>query len=92
MLRGAFWLLATIVGVELMITVLGMGTCAWLLVEGQERLGGCSNLGQQIKEVWSEALAAILALLLAARDGKVPPDPPGPGTTDMERKPDDEEQ
>jgi hypothetical protein len=79
MLRAAFWLLAVIIGVELLVTVGSMGTCMWLLLMGNEKIGACEGLGNQVRELWSEALAAILALLLAARETK-----PNPPTTDKQ--------
>jgi hypothetical protein len=74
MLRAAFWLLAIIVCVQLINTLIAVVTCMDLLIVGIAKMGECSNVGGQAKEVWSEALAAVLALLLAAREnGKPPP-------------------
>jgi hypothetical protein len=76
MLRAAFWLLAAVVAVELMATVTGLAGCVWLIViQRVEPIGACSRIGDQIREVWAEVLAAILALLLAAKNGG-PPTPP----------------
>ena len=70
MLRAAFWLLATIVGVQLCNTMISVVTCMHLLIVGIAKMGECANVGSQAKEAWSEALAAVLALLLAAREDK----------------------
>jgi hypothetical protein len=76
MLRAAFWLLAAVVGVQLVVTF-GVGAgCFWLVMSGAYRIGACENISSQIREVWAEAMAAILALLLAAGAGPKPPTPP----------------
>jgi hypothetical protein len=78
MLRAAFWLLAAVVCTELLMTIATIGGCFWLIVvSGQYRLGACENVGTTVREVWAEALAAILALLLASRNGNGPKPPPG---------------
>lgn len=74
MLRAAFWLIAIVIVTELAMTVAIGGSCLWLILSGQYRLGACETVGQQIREVWAEMLAAILALLLASL--KDPPPPP----------------
>jgi hypothetical protein len=79
MLRAAFWLLAAVVAVELVATLVALGGCVWLIaILRVERIGACQGIGSQIREVWGEVLAAILALLLAARgNGNGPKPPPG---------------
>jgi hypothetical protein len=73
MLRAAFWLLAAVVITELVMTLAAVGGCLWLIVViGTAKLGDCANVGIQIREVWAEMLAAILALLLASRNGNPP--------------------
>jgi hypothetical protein len=77
MLRAAFWLLTAVVVTELLMTITAVGGCTWLIISGAYKIGACENIGAQIREVWAEALAAILALLLAARNGNgKPPLPP----------------
>jgi hypothetical protein len=77
MLKAAFWLLAIVVLTELMLTVAFGAGCFWMIVvSAQIPIGGCANVGQQIREVWAEVLAAILALLLASRGNGSPPSPP----------------
>ena len=46
------------------------------IIVGAAKMGDFGNFGAQAKEMWSEVLAAILALLLAARSGNgtKPPD------------------
>jgi hypothetical protein len=76
MLRAAFWLLAVVVMTELTVTLVAIGSCVWVIViNGRQQFGACENIGAQMREIWSEVLAAILALLLAAR-GPSPPSPP----------------
>jgi len=69
MLRSCFYLLATVIIVEMFSTLSGVFTCYYMLIAGLGKIGDCSNLGQQVRELWSEILAAILALLLAAKTG-----------------------
>lgn len=79
MLRAAFWLLAFVVATELLSTIMAISGCFWLIVVSRQvQIGACENVGQQIREVWAEVLAAILALLLAARNGGGKP-PSGDG-------------
>jgi len=68
MLRACFWLLALTVVTELTVTLVAAGGCVWvILVAAVQPIGACAGVGQQIREVWAEVLAAILALLLASR-------------------------
>jgi hypothetical protein len=73
--RAAFLLLAFVVGVEVLVTVFVAGGCFWLILSGQYSLGSCRDVTTQIREVWAEALAAVLALIIATR----PPPPPSDG-------------
>jgi hypothetical protein len=68
MLRAAFWLLAAVILTELITTLATVVGCFWLIIVTAEyKLGACSNVSIQIREIWAEMLAAILALLLASR-------------------------
>jgi hypothetical protein len=77
MLRAAFWLLSCVVAVELLSTAGALGSCVWILIQRGDALSSCKSVGDQIREVWAEVLAAILALLLAAKNGNGPKPPPG---------------
>jgi hypothetical protein len=76
MLRAAFILLATIIMAQLLVIMGGAATCYWLFIVGRAEPGACSSFLGQAREMWAEVLAAILALLLAARpgNGTKPPD------------------
>ena len=76
LLRAAFWLLATIIAVELAVTLMASIACMEMIVTREIKIGACEDIGSQIKAVWSESLAAILALLLAARETKRNGEPP----------------
>jgi hypothetical protein len=78
MLRAAFWLLAILLGAEMATTMSVIAGCAWtVLVERAMPVSACAKAGDSVREGWSEALAAILALLLAAKSGNGgPPKPP----------------
>jgi len=67
MLRGAFWLLAIVILLEVGTTILAAIGCMYMVIFAGSPIGSCGNLTQQIRETWAEILAAILALLLAAR-------------------------
>ena len=75
LLRGCFHLLAVILIIEVLASIMG-GVLCWVtnIRSATPTVGACSEAAQQIRETWSEILAAILALLLAAR----PPGPPPP--------------
>jgi hypothetical protein len=75
-LRACFWLLALLLGAEMLTTIGVIAGCAWaVLIEHSQPMGACQQAGEQVKSIWSEALAAILALLLAAKNGNGrPPD------------------
>ena len=81
MLRACFLLLAFVIASQVVAIIFGSWTCFYLLIIGTAHLGDCGGFGAQAKEMWSEVLAAILALLLAARTpppDKPPPSPPVP--------------
>jgi hypothetical protein len=72
-----YWLLAIVVLVMVgMAAAAGVG-CLWLTLNGRAEVGAClaTGLVQQIRETWAEAVAVILALLLAARSGNGPKPP-----------------
>lgn len=76
MLRAAFYLLASVVLIEMVETLFTLLGCWWLLVVGTFKPGECAGAGTLIHEVFSEVLTAVLALLLAARSDPPPPRPP----------------
>jgi hypothetical protein len=78
MLRAAFWLLAVIVLSEMATTLFAGIGCFTMILRGDYRIGACEAVGNQVREVWAEALAAILALLLASKNGGGGPPPPPP--------------
>lgn len=73
-LKAAFLLLAGIIVTEMILTLVAGISCFSLLFRGDYRIGACEGVGNQLREVWAEALAAVLALLLASRNGGPPPD------------------
>ena len=70
LLRACFWLLATIMVFEMVTAVMGGVLCWWLNLQDGKQPGACMPAAQVIREVFSEILTAVLALLLA---GKNPP-------------------
>ena len=76
MLRAAFWLLALVIVTESVLTAVAGVGCFWMIFDGRLPIGSCTGVSQQIREVWAEMLAAILALLLASREYKDRRPPP----------------
>jgi hypothetical protein len=75
MLRAAFWLLASIVLSQMVLTLVAGIGCFALILRGEYRIGACEGVSTQVREVWAEALAALLALLLAVKNGNGGPPP-----------------
>ena len=67
LLRASFALIAAVVAIELAVTAIGMVSCFWLILTGRGELGGCVAASDRAREVFSELLTAVLALLLAGR-------------------------
>jgi len=76
-LRACFILLAFILGTQIVITAVGGFFCFYFFLSGRAEIGACSGFTSQAREIWAEALAVVLALLLAASR---PPTPPDEGT------------
>ena len=72
-----YWLLAIIVLVMVAMAAAGGLGCLWLTLTGRAEVGVClaSGVVQQIRETWAEAIAVVLALLLASRNGGGPKPP-----------------
>jgi hypothetical protein len=59
--RACFWLIAFVLCVHCVVALTGIGWCVWhgeAIVEGKFR---CDNIGAQLNELLSGALAAALA-------------------------------
>ena len=78
MLRACFWLLAGIIALSMIETAVAVGGCVVLVVWGSNPMGACQGVGDQARGIWAEAMATVLALLLAHRGG-TPPAPPAGG-------------
>ena len=63
LLQACFWLIAALAGVALVVTAFAGIGCVWMVLYGTEKLGSCSSIGTLTREVWTELLAAIFALL-----------------------------
>lgn len=71
LIRAAFYLLAAVILVVMTETMVVLLGCSWLIVVMQkEPIGACAEVGSQIREVISEMVTAVLALLVA---GRAPP-------------------
>jgi hypothetical protein len=78
LLRACFLLLAIVILIVMFETLIVVVGCSWMIViQRSEPLGACSQQGQAIREVLSELLTAILALIAASR-GPPPPPPDDP--------------
>ena len=71
-LRACFFLLAIILCTQLLITLMGGMACFYFFLYKIANIGDCKDFTAQSREIWAEALAIVLALLLAGR--KEPPD------------------
>jgi len=58
--RGAFYLVAMIIGTMMLTMLLGMGTCTWLSVTGHP-MPVCSDLKDFAKEIITMAFTAAIA-------------------------------
>ena len=76
LLRACFLLLAVVILAQVATVMAGAASCFYMFLIGTAQLGACSSFSEAMREMWSEILAAILALLLAARGP--PPEPPPP--------------
>jgi hypothetical protein len=76
MLRACFWLLAMVIAFEMALTLFAGVGCFYLILAGRYEMGACQNVTTQVREVFAELLAAVLALLLASRGSGEPPPPP----------------
>jgi hypothetical protein len=76
MQRACFLLLAAVMIIMMGETLLAVVGCGYMVLAGRAEPGVCIQAGivGQAREVLSEALTAVLALLLAARNGRRPPD------------------
>jgi hypothetical protein len=75
LVRACFYLLAIILIIEIGSTIAAGFACYRLNVQTRQEIGACLPIIDKIKETWAESLAAIFALLLAARS------PPHDGDT-----------
>jgi hypothetical protein len=73
MLRACFLLLAAVILIEVFTAISGGLVCVYLNFLTVREIGSCQFAASQIRDIFSEVLTAVLALLLAAR-GPRPPD------------------
>jgi hypothetical protein len=66
-LRACFYLLAAVLLMEVVSTLLAGFACYRMNMATLQQIGACLPIIDQIRSIWADVLAAILALLLAAR-------------------------
>ena len=77
-IRACFLLLALVVLIVMLETLLGVLGCVWVIaIVRAETLGACSSVGGQIRDIMSELITAILALIASSRGGRPPPNGEG---------------
>lgn len=78
MQKACFSLIAVLVIGATAVLILVAAGCGYMVLSGRAEPGICIKIGitDQLREMFSEVLTAVLALLLAARSGPPPP-PPG---------------
>lgn len=74
LLRACFYLFGIVVLLQCLWVTIAVLTCVMLIYQRAYPLGACADLSTRASAVFSEALAGILALLLAARPPTPPPD------------------
>lgn len=68
LLRAGFLLIATVALIAMLETLLAVAGCVWLIAVTQTQpVGGCGQLQGTLREIMSELLTAILALIAASR-------------------------
>lgn len=83
LLRAVFYLVAVVILLELSWVMIAATGCVYLIIHQDVALGSCRDVSDRASIVFAEALAAVLALLVAAR----PPSPPSPPENNHEDKP-----
>lgn len=68
MLRACFALFGVVVLLQCIWVSIAALTCVILIYQRAYPLGACADLGTRASGVFSEALAGILALIIAARE------------------------
>jgi len=69
-IRACFLLLALVVVLIMIETLLGVLGCVWVIaIVRAEPIGACSSVGSQIRDIMSELITAILALIASSRGG-----------------------
>jgi hypothetical protein len=72
-MRACFMLLAAVVLIMMAETLISLASCLWLIaVSRTEQVGACQGVSAQVREIMTELLTAILALLAASRGGPPP--------------------
>jgi hypothetical protein len=72
-MRACFLLLATVVSVVMLETLLAVAGCVWMIaITHTEPTGSCQGIGGQVRDLMSELLTAILALIASSRGGRPP--------------------
>lgn len=74
MLRACFYLFGIVLLLQCLWVSIAVLTCVVLIYQKAYPLGACADLGARASAIFTEALAGILALLLAARPPTPPPD------------------
>jgi len=72
--KGAFYLVAMIIGTMMLMMLLGMGTCTWLSVTGHP-MPVCSDLKDFAKEIITMAFTAAIAFAGGRMSAPHPPPP-----------------
>lgn len=77
-LRAVFWLLAAVVLITMVVVSFGLVACTYNAMVGTHEVGTCIKAGvaDELHNIWTEMLTAVLALLAAGRGGSPPSPPP----------------
>lgn len=70
-IRFAAYLLGIVVLIAMLETLIGITACMWIVVI-QHRDNACPNVAANVREVISELLTGLLALIVASRKDRDP--------------------
>jgi hypothetical protein len=69
LLQACFYLLAVVIFIAMIETMFTIASCMWMITVQQRAIDACGNVGQNVRELITEAITGILALLVAQRSG-----------------------
>lgn len=69
-LRFCAYLFGVVILLIMLETLIAVTACCWMVTMQGRQVGTCGDLGNTVREIFTELLAGILALLAASRPHK----------------------